>query len=388
MENLVSDLLIVGKSPVVCVVGTRPEVIKMAPVIEALRATDWALPIVVSSGQHGNLLDVALNDFDLQADYYLEVNRSRSTILEVVTQVITQLEDLVLKLKPLSLVAQGDTSTVAASSMVAFHHNVHFIHVEAGLRSDNIRNPFPEEYNRRLVALGTNLHCAPTREAVDNLIAEGIEPEKIILSGNTVVDALLSMTKREQELPENLPDVKRLILLTAHRRENQGAPLERIFRTIRQFVEAHEDVGVVFPVHPNPASRAAAVKELSDHPRILLIEPLSYPLMIALMQSVWLVMSDSGGVQEEATSLGKPTLLLRDTTERPDAVASGVVRLVGTEPKNVLIAMEEIYGSDEVYANMAKPSTVFGDGKAAERIIKAMTKLCAKGTICQDGASY
>ena len=361
-----------GKRICVCVLGTRPEVIKMAPVIAALRASDWAQPFVVSIGQHAQLLDQAMAGFDLVADHHVSIARSRGSILEVAAQALDRLDAMLDEMDADCLIAQGDTTSVMAASLVAFYRKLPFVHVEAGLRTGDLTAPFPEEYNRRVAALGTSLHCAPTEQAAQHLLAEGIAAANILRSGNTVIDALLTTAAGHPALPADFPKVPRPILVTAHRRESFGLPIEAAFGALRAAVERYPDVGLYFPVHPNPEISATAHRLLGGHDRIVLSEPQAYPQLVAAMQASWLVVTDSGGLQEEAPALGKPVLVLRDVTERPEAIASGAVQLVGTDPARILAAIGQLHGDAAAYAGMAKPVFPYGDGKAAERIVAAL----------------
>lgn len=360
-----------------CVVGTRPEVIKLAPVIRRLRETDWADTTVVSSGQHDVLLSQAFADFGLTPDLRLDVERRRPSVLELLSQVIDRLDRTVLQLRPDCIIAQGDTTTAAAASIVAFHHRLPFVHVEAGLRTSDLSAPFPEEYNRRVAALAATLHCAPTEQAVQHLVAEGVAPDSIVMSGNTVIDALLDAAARKPALPDSFPAAGRTILVTAHRRESFGAPLDRALSALRKCLDRFPDLNILFPVHPNPEARASAERCLGGHPRAVLVEPLGYNDMVSAMQHAWLVVTDSGGLQEEAPALGKPVLVLRDSTERPEAVATGVVRLVGTDPDAIATAIVSLRSPD-TYARMARRVFPYGDGAAAERIVAAMKRLLVK----------
>ena len=366
-----------AKAICVCVVGTRPEVIKMAPVIATLRASDWAQPFVVSIGQHAELLDKAMADFGLVADHHIAIERSRGSILEVASQALDRLDALLGGINAACIIAQGDTTTVMAASLVAFYRRLPFVHVEAGLRTGDLHAPFPEEYNRRVAALGASLHCAPTEAAAQNLLAEGIAATDILRSGNTVIDALLATAAQQPLLPGDFVDVPRPILVTAHRRESFGPQIEEAFEALRSAVEHYPDIGLYFPVHPNPEIRATAHRLLGGHKRIVLTEPQAYPQLVAAMQASWIVVTDSGGLQEEAPALGKPVLVLRDVTERPEAIASGAVALVGTDRNRILEAIAKLHGDKAAYASMAAPVFPYGDGKAADRIVAALQQRVA-----------
>lgn len=361
-----------SKAICVCVVGTRPEVIKMAPVIQRLAASDWARPLVVSIGQHAELLDQAMADFDLVAEHHIGIDRARGSILEVASQAMDRLDALLDSAGAACVVAQGDTTTVMAAALVAFYRRLPFIHVEAGLRTGDMAAPFPEEFNRRVAALGTSLHCAPTAQAAEKLRMEGVAEADIVRSGNTVIDALLATVARKPDLPADFPRVARPILVTAHRRESFGSQIEEAFGALRSAVDTYPDIGLYFPVHPNPNIRQVAERLLGGHERIVLTEPQAYAALVAAMHASWMVVTDSGGLQEEAPALGKPVLVLRDVTERPEAIATGAVRLVGTDRSRILGAIAELHGDAGAYAQMARPVFPYGDGHAAERIVEAM----------------
>ncbi|AXK84107.1 UDP-N-acetylglucosamine 2-epimerase (non-hydrolyzing) [Pseudolabrys taiwanensis] len=358
----------------VCIIGTRPEVIKMAPIIRRLREVRWADVRVVAIGQHLELLDQAIADFELQIDHRIAVERQRNSIIEIAAKIMERFDVLADRLSPTCVIAQGDTTTVMASAMVAFHRRLEFIHVEAGLRTGVLRAPFPEEFNRRVVALAATLHCAPTAQAAANLRAEGVREQDCIVTGNTVIDALLYMAGRTLPLPADFPDVPKPILLTAHRRENAGAPLERMLGALRAVVERYPDVGLYFPVHPNPDTQRLAERVMSGHERIRLVPAQNYPTLVAALKASWLVVTDSGGLQEEAPALGKPVLVLRDVTERPEAVDCGAARLVGTLPDRLHHSIAELHDNSQAYQAMAQPRFPYGDGHAADRIVAAIAE--------------
>ncbi len=370
-EHPVSD----RRAMCLCIVGTRPEVIKMAPVVKMLQQTSWARPVLVATGQHVELLSLALADFSLTPDIQLVVDRTTASLSSVMAQVISNLDRIVRMARPACIVAQGDTTTVAAASMVAFHAKIPFVHVEAGLRTGDLTAPFPEEYYRRIATLGATLHCAPTELSRKALLREGVSSEQCPVTGNTVIDALLATAQSEPAPPSAFPQVRRPILVTAHRRENQGDGLRDAFEGLRRIADTFDDVGIFFPVHPNPATREAAQKILGGHPRIILTEPLCYRDLVACLQRSWLVITDSGGLQEEAPALGRPVLVLRDVTERPEAVSTGVVRLVGTSADRLFKEVAALYESESAYRNMARPVFPYGDGYASERIVAAMRSM-------------
>lgn len=355
----------------VFVIGTRPEVIKVAPIIRRLQKTDWAMVQVVTTGQQSDLLESTLAEFSITPDVALPHRRNCHGPALLVSHLVEKLDKYIEQVQPDCLLAQGDTTTAYAASIAAFYRKIPFVHVEAGLRTSSMDAPFPEEFHRRAIAVSTTLHCAPTSAAAQNLSRENIPHDKIVVSGNTVIDALLEVAASKPAPPADFP-ASRTILLTAHRRENFGEPLREAFTAIRAFVDLTPDVAVYFPVHPNPNAREAAFELLSGHPRINLVEPLGYRDMVAAVQNCWCVVTDSGGLQEEAPALGKPVLVLRDVTERPEAVASGVVELVGTSRDAVFNALAELSKNPVKYARMARPVFPYGDGHASRRIVESL----------------
>jgi UDP-N-acetylglucosamine 2-epimerase (non-hydrolysing) len=361
-----------GKTVCLCIVGTRPEAIKMGPVIRALKASGWACPYVATSGQHADLVAEPLKEFGVFADRALILERSSNSLNELFGKAIIKIEELIDELDPGCVVAQGDTSTVAAASLAAFHKKVPFVHVEAGLRTGNFDEPFPEELNRRIVSLCSALHCAPTNMAYDNLLKEGARADTCVITGNTVIDALLQTASRDLPAPTEFPNLSRAILATAHRRESFGRPLEEALEGLRAFVDQHHDVGLFFVTHPNPKAHEPARRILGGHARITLSNPLGYPDLVSALKRSWLVVTDSGGLQEEGPALGKPVLVLRDVTERPEAVHAGAVRLIGTRFQAVVDALSKLYCNENLYQKMATPVFPYGDGHASERIVEAM----------------
>lgn len=361
-----------GKIACLCIIGTRPEAIKMGPVIQALRASDWAYPYVATSGQHTDLVAEPLKEFGVWAHHALVLERESNSLNSLFGNVIIKIEDVIDELKPDCIVAQGDTSTVAAASLAAFHKRVPFVHIEAGLRTGNFGEPFPEELNRRLVALCSTLHCAPTRIAYDNLLREGVPADSCVVTGNTVIDALLQTASRNLPAPAGFPDTPRVILATAHRRENFGRPLEEALLGLRASVEEHDDVGLFFVTHPNSKAYEPARRILGGCPRITLSDPLGYADLVSALKRSWLVVTDSGGLQEEGPALGIPVLVLRDVTERPEGVHAGAVRIIGTKTEMVRDAIFQLHEDESFYQQMATPVFPYGDGHAADRIVDAM----------------
>lgn len=356
--------------------GTRPEVIKLAPVIHLLRA--WPRPpriTLCSTGQHRDMLDASLAAFELQPDIDLELMRPAQHPAEFTGRLMQALSGVVGELRPDSIVVQGDTATVMGAALVGFLHESRVVHVEAGLRTNDKRAPFPEEVNRRVAGVVADVHCAPTRRAVDNLLREGVSPETVFLTGNTVVDALNWMVARvaERPLPAALQtDGRRLVLVTAHRRESFGAPFRNLCLALRDIAAAVGDVELVYPVHLNPNVQAPVREILGDAPRVRLIEPLGYADFAAALYAAHLIITDSGGIQEEAPGLGKPTLVMRDKTERPEAVAAGVVELVGADRGRIVSAATRLLTDDAAYAAMARKVFVYGDGQAAQRVCELL----------------
>ncbi len=358
---------------VACVMGTRPEVVKMAPVIARLRRGDLNLSArVVATGQHRGLLDQALHDFDLTPDLDLALMRPGQDLPELTARVLVGLSEAFRHERPDYVLAQGDTTTVFCTALACRYAGIRFGHVEAGLRTGQA-NPFPEETNRVLTGQLADLHFAPTATARRNLLREGVAPAAILVTGNPGIDALRWIAGRIPSLPVE-PPAPRFLLVTAHRRENLGAPLSSIASAVADLTERHPELGVVWPVHPNPAVRESIDRGLSgrERSRIRLIEPVGYPEFVALMKASYLILTDSGGVQEEAPSLGRPVLVLRDATERPEAVDAGAARLVGTDRTAIVDAVEVLLSDPAAYDRLARVVNPFGDGQAAERIALAV----------------
>lgn len=356
------------KEKILCVVGTRPEAIKMAPVILALKKNPDIECRVLATAQHRNLLDQVLPIFNIKPDIDLDIMRPNQALTTLTARLLLSLDDVLQAEKPEAVLAQGDTTTVMTVALACFYHKIPFGHVEAGLRTSDMANPFPEEMNRVVTGRLTKWHFAPTQSARQNLLKEGIADSDIFVTGNTVIDALLSVAEREVPLPFQLDPSKRLILVTAHRRENFGEPFGEICRAILALVERNEGVQVVYPVHPNPNVYDVASQVLGNHPRITLCEPLDYLPFIAAMKHAYLILSDSGGIQEEAPALGKPVLVLRRETERPEAVQEGVVRLVGADFNEITSTAQHLLDDEVAYKEMARGVSPYGDGKASGRI--------------------
>jgi len=353
------------------VFGTRPEAIKLAPVIQALRLRHEVTLRIVSTSQHQELLQQALTVFEIRADLDLHVMRPGQTLEELTTRVLPAMQTVLAAERPDVLVVQGDTTTVLVASLAAFYQQIPVAHVEAGLRSHHPYNPFPEEMNRRLTSAIAAIHFAPTDLARANLLAEGIPAAQIFVTGNTVVDALHAISRSDAFARAPLPfahDGGRLLLVTLHRRESFGGALRDMCGALRVLTDRYPDVRVVIPVHRNPAVRDAVLDELTSVARVSLLEPLDYVTFLRVLQASTLVLTDSGGVQEEAPVFGKPVLVLRDTTERREAIDAGVSQLVGTKGADIVRAAAALLDDPAAYAGMAKRSSPFGDGHAATRI--------------------
>jgi UDP-N-acetylglucosamine 2-epimerase len=361
---------------VLAVFGTRPEVIKLAPVIHELRARgDTPELKLCSTGQHREMLDQTLAAFDLQPDCDLRVMQAGQHPTDLLGRLLAGLRPVIDGFRPEVIVVQGDTTTVMAGALAGFLAGVRVAHVEAGLRTGDKRAPFPEEVHRRVTGVVADDHFAPTLRARDNLLAEGVSPERIFVTGNTVVDALRWMRARvaDRRLPAELdPGAARLVLVTAHRRESFGQPFRDLCGALRDIAERFDDVCLIYPVHLNPAVRQVAHEVLGGCPRVRLVEPLDYADFVALLSRAYLVLTDSGGIQEEAPALGKPVLVLREKTERPEAAAAGVVRVVGTDRARIVATASALLSDRAAYAGMARPVHVYGDGRAAARIAEVI----------------
>lgn len=354
---------------ILCVIGTRPEAIKMAPVVAALRAHPAGFRVtVVATAQHRDMLDQILDNFAIRPDIDLDIMSEGQSLPELTARLLPAFDRVLGETRPDFVLAQGDTSTVLIAALAAFYRRIAFGHVEAGLRTHDMARPFPEEMNRTLVGRLARRHYAPTESAAANLRREGVPEEAVVVTGNTVIDALFHMVRHEPVLPFALPPERRMVLVTAHRRENFGAPFEEVLAAIAALVAAYPDIEIVYPVHPNPNVRRPAYRRLGALDRVRLIEPLDYAGFVAAMRRSHLIISDSGGVQEEAPALGKPVLVLRTVTERPEAVAAGVVRLVGVDSATIVHEAGRLLTDPAAYAAMATGASPYGDGHAAERI--------------------
>ncbi|BBE25702.1 UDP-N-acetylglucosamine 2-epimerase [Latilactobacillus curvatus] len=364
-----------SKIKVMTVFGTRPEAIKMAPLVLALKQRSSEFDaITVVTAQHRQMLDQVLEIFKIKPDYDLDVMKQRQTLSEITSNVLMNLDQIIMKEKPDIILVHGDTTTTFAASISAFYNQTAIGHVEAGLRTWDKYSPFPEEMNRQLTDVLSDLYFAPTSQSKVNLLQENHPEKAIFITGNTAIDALKQTVQSDynHEILDVVDTDKRMILVTMHRRENQGAPMKRVFKVIRKVVENYDDVEIVYPVHLNPVVQEAAQNILGNHPRIHLIAPLGVVDFHNLAARSYFIMSDSGGVQEEAPSLGKPVLVLRDTTERPEGVNAGTLRLVGTQPEVVHDIMVELLDNQASYEAMAQAKNPYGDGLAAKRILDAI----------------
>lgn len=360
------------KKKIICVVGTRPEAIKMAPVILALRNNPNFNVRVLATAQHRDLLDQVLSVFDIKPDIDLNIMRPNQTLTTLTSRLLLKLDEVLQAEAPDVILAQGDTTSVMAVALACFYHKIPFGHVEAGLRTWDLQNPFPEEINRVIAGKLARWHFAPTESSRQNLLREGVPDADIVVTGNTVIDALLSVAERSMPLPLVLDPNMRLILVTAHRRENFGKPFEQVCYALLKLLERNLDIQVLYPVHPNPNVHDTAHRLLGKHPRVVLCAPLDYLPFVAAMKRAYLILSDSGGVQEEAPALGKPVLVLRQETERPEAVQEGVVKLVGTNFETIVSEVQFLLDDESAYQAMARGVSPYGDGQAAARIVHVL----------------
>ena len=375
------------KLKVLSIFGTRPEAIKMAPVIHELnKYPDRIISRICVTAQHREMLDQVLALFDIQPDYDLNLMKEDQTLTEVAVLVLSKLEPILKSENPDWVLVQGDTTTAMAASLAAFYAHVKVAHVEAGLRTHDHWKPFPEEINRQLTGVLANLHFAPTENAQKNLMREGVQKEKIFLTGNTIIDALYWVAEQQsrfngtseeqgtnQEVFRYQKEGKKIILVTAHRRENLGKPLENICLALKDIAKRYEDdVQIIYPVHLNPAVQEPALRILGHLPNVQLLPPLDYLPLVHLMKESYLVLTDSGGLQEEAPALGKPVLVLRDTTERIEAVKAGTVRLIGTNRKEIVSEVSQLLNNARHYQKMSRAINPYGDGQAAKRIVAAL----------------
>ncbi len=362
-----------SKLKVMTVFGTRPEAIKMAPLVLELKKHEEIETIVTVTAQHREMLDQVLETFKITPDYDLNIMKARQTLIDVTTRGLEGLDAVMKEARPDIVLVHGDTSTTFVASLAAFYNQIPVGHVEAGLRTGNKYSPYPEEMNRQLTGVMADIHFAPTEQAKENLLRENKQEDTIVVTGNTAIDALKTTVDDSYTHPilEKLVG-ERMILLTAHRRENLGEPMRHIFGAIKRLLQDHEDVEVVYPIHLNPVVREIATDVLGGESRVHLIEPLDVFDFHNFAAKSFMIMTDSGGVQEEAPSLGKPVLVLRDTTERPEGISAGTLKLAGTDEEQIYRLATELLTDEQAYKKMAHASNPYGDGHASERIVKAL----------------
>ncbi|MGP4989608.1 non-hydrolyzing UDP-N-acetylglucosamine 2-epimerase [Glutamicibacter ardleyensis] len=364
--------------------GTRPEAIKVAPIVRALEDSNLFDCVVTVTGQHREMLDQVNSLFDISPQYDLDIIEPRQTLNGVLTKTIKGLDEILDREKPDAVVVQGDTTTSTAGARAAFYRGIPVVHAEAGLRSHDLYSPFPEEANRKLTSQLAALHLAPTRVSRNNLVRENLNSADIVITGNTVIDALLTVVEKQvpfedPSLEELVGSGKRIVLVTTHRRENQGEPMRQIARALARLAQAKPEVQFVLPLHRNPAVRDVLLPIIEGAANITLTEPLSYGEFTRMLDASTVVLTDSGGVQEEAPSLGKPVLVMRENTERPEAVSAGTVRLIGTDEQRIVDSVSQLLNDPLAYADMANAINPYGDGLAAERTVAAIAKLLGVG---------
>ena len=354
---------------VMLVFGTRPEAIKMCPLVRELRSRDGIRTVVCVTGQHRQMLDQVLEAFDVVPDYDLSVMKQGQTLFDITTNILSSIKSVLEEVKPDTVLVHGDTSTTFVTALACFYLQIPVGHVEAGLRTYNIYSPFPEEFNRQAVSIVSEYNFAPTENAKANLLREGRDGSKIYVTGNTAIDALKTTVRDDYTHPElEWAAGSRLILITAHRRENLGEPMHHMFRAIRRVMDEHPDVRAIYPIHMNPVVRRAADEELGGCDRIHIIEPLEVLDCHNIMAKSYMILTDSGGIQEEAPSLGKPVFVMRDTTERPEGIAAGTLRLVGTDEEVIYDNFRRLLEDKDAYNAMAHAANPYGDGLASRRI--------------------
>ncbi len=360
---------------IMLIFGTRPEAIKMCPLVNELKQRKNIQTIVCVTGQHREMLEQVLQAFQVVPDYNLSIMKSNQTLFDITTTVLNGLKTILEDVKPDIVLVHGDTSTTFSATLACFYLNIPIGHVEAGLRTYDIYSPYPEEFNRQAVSIISKYNFAPTEQAKQNLISEGKNPETIYVTGNTAIDALKTTVKSEYSHEElEWTQGYRLIMITAHRRENQGEPMRQMFKAIRRVLEEHEDVKAIYPIHMNPVVREIANEVLGDVERIHIIEPLEVVDFHNFLNKSYLILTDSGGIQEEAPSLGKPVLVMRDTTERPEGIAAGTLKLVGTKETTIYENFKLLLENKKEYAKMSNASNPYGDGTACKKIADILCK--------------
>ena len=358
---------------IMVVFGTRPEAIKMCPLVNELKSRENIITKVCVTGQHRQMLDQVLEIFNVVPDYDLSIMKDKQTLFDITTGILNRIKEVLEQEKPNVVLVHGDTSTTFVTALACFYMQIPVGHVEAGLRTYNIYSPYPEEFNREAVGIISQYNFAPTEVSKENLLREGKKPETVYVTGNTVIDALKTTVREDYKHPElEWADGSRLIMLTAHRRENLGEPMHRMFRAIRRIVDETPDVKVIYPIHMNPVVRKAANEELGDDDRIHIIEPLDVLDFHNFMARSYLILTDSGGIQEEAPSLGKPVLVMRDTTERPEGIKAGTLKLVGTDEEVIYQEFKKLLTDEAEYEKMSKASNPYGDGFACKRIAEVL----------------
>lgn len=354
---------------VMLVFGTRPEAIKMCPLVNELKKREELQTVVCVTGQHRQMLDMVLEAFDVTPEYDLSIMKDKQTLFDVTTNILNRIKEVLEKEKPDVVLVHGDTSTTFVTALACFYLQISVGHVEAGLRTYNIYSPYPEEFNRQAVSIISKFNFAPTELSKQNLLKEGKNPESIYVTGNTAIDALKTTVRADYTHPElEWAMGSRLIMITAHRRENLGEPMRHMFKAIRRVMDEHPDVKAIYPIHMNPVVREIADEFLGGDDRIHIIEPLDVLDFHNFLSRSYLILTDSGGIQEEAPSLGKPVLVMRDTTERPEGIAAGTLKLVGTEEEIIYNEFSRLLSEKEEYEAMSKASNPYGDGHACERI--------------------
>ena len=360
---------------ILLVFGTRPEAIKMCPLVNELKAREGVKTVVCVSGQHRQMLDQVLEAFHVVPDYDLSIMKDRQTLFDITTNILDRIKAVLEEVKPDVVLVHGDTSTTFVTALACFYMQIPVGHVEAGLRTYDIYSPYPEEFNRQAVSIISRYNFAPTEQARQNLLSEGKRPESIFVTGNTAIDALRTTVREDYSHPELVwASDSRLILITAHRRENLGEPMKNMFRAIRRVMDEHTDVKAIYPIHMNPIVRKTADEFLGGDDRIHIIEPLDVLDFHNFLARCFLVLTDSGGIQEEAPSLGKPVLVMRNTTERPEGIAAGTLKLVGTDEEVIYRSFKQLLEDNEEYARMSNACNPYGDGFASKRIADILVR--------------
>ena len=360
---------------ILLVFGTRPEAIKMCPLVNELKAREGVKTVVCVSGQHRQMLDQVLEAFHVVPDYDLSIMKDRQTLFDITTNILDRIKAVLEEVKPDVVLVHGDTSTTFVTALACFYMQIPVGHVEAGLRTYDIYSPYPEEFNRQAVSIISRYNFAPTEQARQNLLSEGKRPETIVVTGNTAIDALRTTVREDYSHPELVwASDSRLILITAHRRENLGEPMKNMFRAIRRVMDEHTDVKAIYPIHMNPIVRKTADEFLGGDDRIHIIEPLDVLDFHNFLARCFLVLTDSGGIQEEAPSLGKPVLVMRNTTERPEGIAAGTLKLVGTDEEVIYRSFKQLLEDNEEYARMSNACNPYGDGFACKRIADILVR--------------